>query len=123
MTKLSLYEKEYAEEDFEISGYYKKDYASLKRWITLLWVTVGYALAVILVVVCCAQELVEGITFFRLFVLAGGVVGGYLVLLILYGIGSDKFYKDRYESTKQRIRDYYRDLCRLEKQSKKESDR
>lgn len=36
MTKMSIYEKNYRD-DFKIADYYRKDYASLKRWITLIW--------------------------------------------------------------------------------------
>ena len=43
MTKMSIYEKNYRD-DFKIADYYRKDYASLKRWITLIWVTIGYAI-------------------------------------------------------------------------------
>ena len=45
MTKMAVYEKEYAEEDIKITGYYKKDYSSFNTWVTLIWVTVGFALA------------------------------------------------------------------------------
>ena len=54
MTKAAVYEKEHAEEDVKISSYYKKDYASLNTWITLIWVTVGYVLAGGLAVICTA---------------------------------------------------------------------
>ena len=37
MTKMSIYEKNHRD-DFKIADYYRKDYASLKRWITLIWV-------------------------------------------------------------------------------------
>ena len=43
MTKMSIYEKNH-KDDFKIADYYRKDYASLKRWITLIWVTIGYAI-------------------------------------------------------------------------------
>ena len=36
MTKAAIYEKEYGEEDLKITSYYKKDYASLNTWITLI---------------------------------------------------------------------------------------
>ena len=46
MTRAAIYEKNYGEEDFKISSYYKKDYSSLNTWVTLIWITVGYGLAV-----------------------------------------------------------------------------
>ena len=39
MTRTAIYEKNHAEEDIKISTYYKKDYASLNTWITLIWVS------------------------------------------------------------------------------------
>ena len=44
MTRAAIYEKNYGEEDFKISSYYKKDYSSLNTWVTLIWITVGYAI-------------------------------------------------------------------------------
>ena len=44
MTRAAIYEKNYGEEDFKISSYYKKDYSSLNTWVTLIWITVGYGL-------------------------------------------------------------------------------
>ena len=43
MTKAAIYEKEYGDEDLKITSYYKKDYSSLNTWITLIWITAGYA--------------------------------------------------------------------------------
>ena len=37
MTRAAIYEKNYGEEDFKISSYYKKDYSSLNTWVTLIY--------------------------------------------------------------------------------------
>ena len=42
MTKLALYEETYGIEDFKISSYYRKDYASLHVIYAFLSVSVGY---------------------------------------------------------------------------------
>ena len=52
MTKLAICEKKGIEKDIQISGYYKKDYASLKKWITLIGITIGYGLAAALFAGC-----------------------------------------------------------------------
>lgn len=66
MTKAAIYEKEYGEEDLKITSYYKKDYASLNTWITLIWVTAGYALLGGILFLCFGEALLEGITLMRL---------------------------------------------------------
>lgn len=123
MTKAAVYEKEHAEEDVKISSYYKKDYASLNTWITLIWVTVGYVLAGGLAVICTADTLMEDLTIFKLIILAATAVCAYLALLIIYGIGVGKFYKKKHTRAKQRVKKYYRDLSRIEKMYEKENNR
>ena len=102
MTRAAIYEKNYGEEDFKISSYYKKDYSSLNTWVTLIWITVGYGLA-------------EGITLAKLFVFAAVAIGAYVSLLIAYGIGAGSFYKNKHIKAKQRVKKYLRDLSRIEK--------
>ncbi|OUP86524.1 hypothetical protein B5F07_00600 [Lachnoclostridium sp. An169] len=123
MTKAAVYEKEHAEEDVKISSYYKKDYASLNTWITLIWVTVGYILAGGLAVICTADTLMEDLTIFKLIILAATAVCAYLALFIIYGIGAGKFYKKKHTRAKQRVKKYYRDLSRIEKMYEKENNR
>ena len=62
MTRAAIYEKNYGEEDFKISSYYKKDYSSLNTWVTLIWITVGYGLAVAVLFLGWGEAAVEGIT-------------------------------------------------------------
>lgn len=120
MTKMAIYEKKYGEEDIKISGYYKKDYSSLNTWITLIWVSAGYLLASALLVLCGADAILEGLTFLKLLVLIAIAAGAYFALLIIYGIGSGKFYRRKHTQAKQRVKKYYRDMSRLEKIYKKE---
>ena len=120
MTKMAIYEKKYGEEDIKISGYYKRDYSSLNTWITLIWVSAGYLLAAALLVLCGADAILEGLTFLKLLVLIAIAAGAYFALLIIYGIGSGKFYRRKHTQAKQRVKKYYRDMSRLEKIYKKE---
>ena len=105
MTKLAICEKKGIEKDIQISGYYKKDYASLKKWITLIGITIGYGLAAALFAVCASDTLLEDLTFIK------------LVLLGVIGAGS--FYKKKHQKAKENVRSYYRDLVKLEKVSKR----
>ena len=123
MALTAIYEKEHAEEDIKISTYYKKDYASLNTWITLIWITVGYGLAAGVFLLCTADSIMEGLTIVKLILLAAIALGFYLVLLIVYGIGAGNFYRKKHGRAKHRVKRYYRELSRLEKMYKKEKDR
>ena len=119
MTKAAVYEKEYGGEDFKITGYYKKDYASLNTWITLIWITAGYALFGGILFLCFGEALMEGITIMRLIFQAAVALALYLELVIMYGIGAGNFYSKKHIRAKQRVKKYLRDISRLEKMSEK----
>ena len=121
MTKMAIYEKNQAEEDLKISSYYKKDYSSLHTWITLLWVTIGYALAGGLAILCFADELLKDLSLTKLFIVGAVVLGGYLVLFVIYGVCASSFYKTKHNKSKQRVKKYYRDLSRMGKLYMKEN--
>lgn len=119
MTRAAVYEKEYGSEDIKINSYYRKDYSSLNTWITLIWVTVGFVLVAALLFIGYGENLMEDLTFMKLFVLLAVAVGAYLALLIIYGIGAGGFYKKKHIRAKQRVKKYIRDLSRIEKMNDK----
>lgn len=119
MTRAAIYEKRYGEEDIKITGYYQKDYSSLNTWITLIWITVGFFLVVALLFLAGGDSLMEGITIMKLLILAAIILGLYLSLLIIYGIGAGSFYRKKHIRAKQRMKRYMRDLSRLEKMNLK----
>ena len=120
MFRMASYEEKQGQEDLKISTYYRKDYTSMKTLATILWITFGYALLILLLVVGFMDILMKNITLTKIFVMGAGVVIGYVVLLILYGFCSSQFYRKKYNRAKKRMRRYYRDLGRLEKFGKKE---
>jgi len=56
----------------------------------------------------------------RMIFLAAVAIGGYLAMVIAFGIGASNFYKKRYNLAKKRMKQYYRDLTRLGKLYEKE---
>ena len=120
MFRMASYEEKQGKEDLKISTYYRKDYTSMKTLATILWLTFGYVLLILLLVVVFMDILMKNITLTKIFVMGAGVVIGYIVLLILYGFCSSQFYRKKYNRAKKRMRRYYRDLGRLEKFGKKE---
>ena len=120
MFRMASYEEKQGQEDLKISTYYRKDYTSMKTLATILWITFGYVLLILLLVVGFMDILMKNITLTKIFVMGAGVVIGYIVLLILYGFCSSQFYRKKYNRAKKRMRRYYRDLGRFEKFGKKE---
>lgn len=120
MTRMSMYEKKNIQKDLRISTYYKKDYASLNTWITILWITVGYAIIVGLGGLCFMDQILNNLTLQKLAILCGIVVGVYLILIIVYGVCASSYYKGVYSRAKHRMKRYYRDLNTLEKMMMKE---
>jgi len=56
MTKMAMYEHNEGTEDIAVSTYYKKDYMSLKVLISLIWVTFGYIVALLVFGVSCRRD-------------------------------------------------------------------
>ena len=124
MSRAAIYEKRYGEEDIRITGYYQKDYASLNTWITLIWITRDLVLVAGLLFLAGGEELLEGITFVKLLLLAAIALAAYLALMIIYGIGAGSFYRKKHIQAKQRMKKYIRDLSRLQRMNlKKEKHR
>ena len=120
MFRMASYEEKQGQEDLKISTYYRKDYTSMKTLATILWITFGYGLLILLLVIGFMDMLMKNMTLTQIFVIGAAVVIGYVVLLFLDGFCSSQFYRKKYNCAKKRMRRYYRDLGRLEKFGKKE---
>ena len=116
MTKMSIYEKNH-KDDFKIADYYRKDYASLK-----MWITIGYAILFVGFCIYSSDSLSADLTILKLFVLLIAAIAGYIVLLVIYGVCANSFYKRKHAVAKQNVKRYYRNLSRLEKMCKKEKN-
>lgn len=73
MTRMAMYESKQGEEDFKISSYYKKDYRSFHTIATIIWVTVGYAVAVGIGVIAFLDELMKNLNMQFLVIAAAAV--------------------------------------------------
>lgn len=123
MTRLAAYDKKNAKRDLKISNYYKKDYVSFNTLSTVIWITIGYAIVAGLYALCNMEMLLDGLTVTKLLILAGGAIGIYVVLVIIYCICASTVYAKRYHKAKLRTKRYYRDLARLGKMGVKEKNK
>ena len=120
MTKMAMYEKNEGTEDIAVSTYYKKDYLSLRMLISLIWVTFGYAIALLILCVAYVDELMEHLSMESFILFVAGVVIGYCVLLLLYGVGAYHFYQKKFIEARKRVKNFNHLLTRLNKMYEKE---
>ena len=88
--------------------------------ITILWITIGYAIIVGLAAICGMDILFENLTIIRMLILGGLVIVGYIIVLVIYGVCASSYYKLKHNRAKQRVKRYYRDMSKLENYGKKE---
>ena len=63
MTRMAMYESKEGAEDFKISSYYRKDYSSFHTIVTIIWVTIGYMIAVGVGAVAFMDVILENLNF------------------------------------------------------------
>ena len=87
MTKLALYEETHGKEDFKISSYYRKDYASLHVIYAFLSVSVGYICLVGVLLLAGVENIMgnlsNGLIIFLFLIILAGYVG---VVIVYCGI-------------------------------------
>ena len=113
MTRLAFYEQTQGKEDFKVSAYYRKDYASLHTICSIIWVTVGYICAVGLIFLAGMDNFLSSISFGMMFLMLGILVLVYLFLLILYGVIASHIFNKKHRESRQRVKKYNHDLTRL----------
>lgn len=121
MTKLALYEQTQGKEDFKISEYYRKDYAGMHVFTSILWVTVGYICVAMLVVLAGLESLMNSMSNSLLIMLMLIFVVGYVGTVVIFGIISSHIYNQKHKEARMRVKKYNHDLTRLLRWYEKEN--
>ena len=121
MTRIAFYEQTEGKEDFKVSEYYRRDYASLHTICSVLWVTIGYLCLVGILVLIWLDELLSNMSNTLIVMLIGMVVLGYVSLVIVYAIITNHIYNEKHKDARQRVKKYNHDLTRLLKMYEKEN--
>lgn len=120
MTKMAKYEDTKAEEDLKIVSYRKKDYASFNTWITAIWITIGYALVVGIVLFSMSNTIFDSLNIRKLTAIAMAIVVIYIFILVSYCVYTKGFYENKYDKAHRRVKKYYKELSHLGKSYMKE---
>ncbi|MGN1166052.1 MAG: hypothetical protein ACI4S2_06495 [Lachnospiraceae bacterium] len=121
MTKLALYEQTQGKEDFKISEYYRKDYAGMHVFTSILWVTVGYVCVAILVVLAGLEALMDSMSNSLMIMLMLIFIVGYVGTVVIFGIISSHIYNQKHKEARMRVKKYNHDLTRLLRWYEKEN--
>ena len=120
MTKMALYEQKEGKEDFKVSAYYRKDYASVHTIYSILWMTVGYILLIVLIGFAAMDSLTANMTLAVIVLLTGSIIIGYFLVVFIGGVASHQFYNNKQQEARSRVKKYNHHLIRLLKMYEKE---
>lgn len=120
MTRMAMYENGQGAEDKKINMYYKRDYVSFKTLVSVIWMTIGYAMIVALGACIFFDEILKHISVDFLIAFIVAIVALYLAILLLYVIGASQFYKKKYTDARRRLKKFNHHLTRLNRMYEKE---
>lgn len=120
MTQMAMYEEKEGQKDFQISGYYQKDYISLHTWTTVIWSTVGYGLIAGAILLVFLDEIFANPSLLRLLTLGGIVLAGYIATIVISIVVARNIYKKRHADARRRVKRFNRELLQLSKMYEKE---
>lgn len=119
MKDLAVYESGKGAEELKICEYYRSDYVSMNCIAGVVWTTVGYLILAALGGVCAMDFFITHFTLEVLLLTAGGVLGGYVAVLVLYIIVMHVYYGRKYDQAKKGVKHYKYRLMKLGEMYKK----
>ncbi|MSS62647.1 hypothetical protein [Velocimicrobium porci] len=122
MSRLASYEKKENQENFKRFGYYKSDYIRYNLLKTIVSVTIGYILILGLLVFYNAEFLITNAATLNYKAVIGKALAVYLILLIIYIIGTIVMYSLKYDKAHKFVKKYFRMLGVLRKFYKDEAE-
>jgi len=124
MTKAALFEKKERKEALRIISYRRKDYILSRMLLTLLAVSVAYALLVaagIFLVIMGSDTIVLNTP--QMIMIGIIVIAVYIVVLIFYFTVSHKYFGERHVRARKEVRKYLSVLRALEKMDNRQGER
>lgn len=120
MSKLAIYEKGKGKEDIRASYYYKADYIRYNLLKTIVSVTCGYLLIIILATLYHAETFINQAMQIDYKKLGGQILLVYIGLLIIYILCSVLITTRRYHRSRKNLRRYNKGLKELKEIYSKE---
>lgn len=113
MTKLALYEQRNGKEDIRLGKYYKTDYVRLQVLKTVVSVTVGYALILLMIGIYNSEYIIRKAVTLNFVRIGQVILGFYIMVITVYAIGAIIGYSFQYDRSRKQLSKYYKSLRRL----------
>ncbi|WFR58186.1 hypothetical protein QA584_03725 [Anaerocolumna sp. AGMB13025] len=113
MTKLALFEQRDGKEDIRMGKYYKTDYVRLQLLKTIVSVTIGYLLILMLIGMYKAEYIISNLVTFNFIRIGQYILGFYIMLMTVFIAGSIIGYSLKYDKSRKNLSKYYKSLKKL----------
>jgi hypothetical protein len=115
MTKLSIYEKTTGRYDIKLAKFYRSDYVHYQVLRTLIAVTLGYVLLLLLAAVYKSDYLIAEAVTLDYASIGKAILRYYLMILAVFAVISLFGYLIHYNVSRKHLSDYYNLLKKLKK--------
>lgn len=113
MTKLALYEQGKGKEDIKMAKYYKTDYVRLQMLKTIVNVTLGYALILLMIGMYKSEYLINKAVTLNFVRIGQNILGFYIITVTVYIISSIIGYSFKYDKSRKYLSKYFKTLKKL----------
>lgn len=122
MIKLADYETKGGNEDIKVSSHFKKDYISMNTLLSLVWMTIAYALSIAAIWLAVKDLVTVPLTKVQTSSIIILIAGIYFMLLVAYLAIARRFYKKKHARAYFRVKKFREDLAVLEAMYEKEEE-
>jgi hypothetical protein len=113
MSKLALYEKRKGKDDIKIGKYYKTDYVRLQVLKTVVSVTLGYLLILLMIGIYKSEYLISNAVTLNFTRIGQVILGFYIMIITVYVISVIIGYSFQYDISRKHLSKYYKSLKKL----------
>jgi uncharacterized membrane protein YesL len=113
MTKLALFEQKEGKEDITMSKYYKTDYVRLNVLKTVVNVTIGYVLILLMIGMYKAEYIISKAVTLDFIRIGQYILGFYIMIMTIYITCSIIGYSIKYDQSRKNLSKYYKTLKKL----------
>ena len=113
MTRLAMYEQSEGKEDVRLSKYFRSDYVRLQTLKTVVAVTVGYLLVLLILIVYHSEYLIENAVTLDYRGMLVQFAGIYVAIVAVYVAFGTIGYMIKYRASRKKLAKYFRMLRRL----------
>lgn len=113
MSRLAMYEQNEGKEDVRMSKYFRTDYVRLNVLKTVVAVTLGYLLVLVLLIVYHSEYLIREAVSLDYKGMLLRYVGIYIIILVVYCSFAMIGYMLKYRASRKKLAKYFRMLRRL----------